>query len=1170
MSGPLPGGARVRLGRFLGTGATLGLLLAAGTVRAASPEPPLGRFRHLTTADGLSEPRVRAVLQDRVGFLWVGTADGLGRYDGARFRTFRHDPSDPGSLGPGMVIALLEDRRGRLWAGHFGGGLSCFDPSTERFRRFQHDPADPHSLSQNDAADLLEDGAGALWVATNGGLNRLDPDTGVFTRFLHDAADPESLSGNDVRSLAQDPSGALWVGTGDGGLDRLTMDSPGGRAHFQRWRHDPRDARSLPSDNVESVLVDHESRLWVGTWDAGLVRYDPDRNAFLRPTRRGAGTKKKIEWIQDLLEDHHGMIWVATWGAGVVRIDPTTGRETRYPAEPDEPASLSHGNVAALFEDKSGLLWIGTGGGGLNALDLTGQPFRRIGLKGAGVRDARSVVEDRAGRLWVGTAGGGLLQLDRSGSVVRRYRHADGDPGSLADDNVFSLLEDREGSFWVGTLKGLDRFDRASGRFVHHRHDPARADSLSNDIVVSLFEDRSGRLWAGTENGLDLLDRARGHFVHHRRAPGSAGEREADSVLGMAEGSAGDLWVALRGGLAHLDHPEGILVPVPLLTDGVDDKSSIWCIRRAETGALWVGKGSALYELRPSARSGGVPESRRHLPDPEGGLVTSIESDASGKIWVGTTRGLVRYDPVREHARRYDAEDEALREGFNLGAVFRSARGELCFGTTGGLTVVRPEAIHDDSPPPPVVLTDLRVAHKPVPVGSPLLPLALSLTKELRLPQHERVFTFEFAALGFRSPRANRYRYQLEGFDPGWNDLPPDRNEVTYTNLSPGRYVLRVAAANGEGAWTDQGASLALEVLPPFWATWWFRLLTVLAVTAGLMGAHRARLWAVEAANRRLEREVQERRQAQDSLERSERQLRLLADALPVLIAYVDQHHRLVFSNLASERWFGRPRAEIEGRLVEEVLPAELLSVVGAPLAHALAGQGASVEAEVGALGSKRRIAATLVPHSDGSGSFPGVYALVQDITERARSEEAFRRQLEQLAHASRVLTLGELAAAIAHEVNQPLTAILSTAQAALRLHAPSDAKGDDVGNALSDIAASARRGGDIVWKLQDLVRKGSSKREGLDVNAAIRGLEPLLHAGAMESDVRIELDLEPDLRPVEGDSDPDPASGPESRPKCLRRDEAGAPRRAASAHPHTATGRRGRGRSIGRRAPGR
>ena len=477
--------------------------------------------------------------------------------------------------------------------------------------------------------------------------------------------------------------------------------------------------------------------------------------------------------------------------------------------------------------------------------------------------------------------------------------------------------------------------------------------------------------------------------------------------------------------------------------------------------------------------------------------------------------GLVRYEPRTGQGRRYGAGDGAIADGYAYGAVTLTSLGEMAFGTTNGVVVFRPEDVVDDATPPNVVLTGLRMGHQEVRVGSPLLPRALASIEEIRIPDAERVLTVEFAALAFRAPREIRFRYQLVGFDPGWNELGADQREVTYTNLSPGRYRLRVTAANRDGVWDEAGASLGVSLLPPWWGTWWFRLSALCGVAVALVAAHNARTRIVQARNETLERDLHERQQAHEAAARSERQLRLVADALPLLIAHLDENRRFVFSNLALDRAAGRP---LEGMLLEEVLPPGLLPKAGASVARALAGEEQAFEADLERAGKGVRFAVTLLPRAEGHGLFRGLYAVAQDVTARTRMEEASRRQQARLAHTSRVQTLGELTAAIAHELNQPLSAILSNAQAVIRLRAAAGAMPDDVGEALSDIAADAVRGGEIIWKLRDLVRRGEVRREAFDVNQAIRGIEPLLRADALENDVAFDLDLAPELPNARGD----------------------------------------------------
>ncbi len=1106
----------------LGAGALL-----AGSPRVLAESAPYlpARFRHFTVADGLSDARTRALLQDSRGFLWVGTVDGLDRYDGLRFRTFRHDASVAGSLGQGVPAALAEDGQGRIWVGLLGGGLSRYDPSTERFTRYRHDPGDPSSLASDYVQAVLVDPDGSVWAGTRVGLCRLDAKSGRFTRFLHDPADPEGLSSNEVTSLRRDRKGALWVGTGGGGLNRLVPGVGDDPPRFERWRHDPQDRRSLSSDDVRALLEDREGRLWVGTWDTGLNRLDADERGFVRyRSKIHDATTLGADRIYDLKEDHAGRIWVATWGGGLCALDPRTGRAMRFSPDPGDPDGLSHANVTTVYEDRGGLLWITTAGGGLHVLDLEAKGFRRHAVTGprpGGLTtpDVRSVLRDRQGDLWVGTAGGGLHRIDRDGRTVERFRHRPDDPGSLADDNVWALLEDRRGTLWVGTFGGLDRFDPRSRRFLHHRHDPRDAGSLSNDTVYALHEDGQGRLWIGTWRGLNRLDGEGGRFVRYPVQRQHPETDAADPIVSITDDAAGNVWLGAHQLLFRLDPATGDRTrfsPEPEL-EAMDGPPFYRVLKRDAGGRVWVTTKSGVAELLP--RAAGPPEFRVLAVAPEGGIVASIERADDGTLWLGTSRGLVRYDARNNRVRLYDRAHGLAGDSFSWNASFRTPQNELLFGAAEGLTSFLPERIRDDTKAPPVVMTGLRLGAREVTPGDPLLPRALPETIHVHVPAEERAVTLEFAALSFRAAERNRYRYRLEGFEREWNELRSGRREVTYTNLRPGSYLFRVVAANADGVWNEEGASLAIDVLPPWWNAWWFRSLSVLGLAALLVSAHWLRLRAISHRTERLEQEVRERQLAQQTLAQSERQMRLIADALPVLIAYVAADRRCLFANLASERWIGRPRDSLAGQPIERILPADVLAAAQPHIARALGGRTESYEfAGISTKGEKRLIAATLIPHGNGDGTVLGFFTLAQDITKRVRTEEAFRRQHDQLAHASRVLTLGELAAALAHELNQPLTAILGNAQAARRLHAQGPESAPEVAETLDDIARETSRAGEIIRRLRELVRRGEARRAPLDLNQAILGLEPLLRSAALEHDVDLSLELHPDLPTVLGD----------------------------------------------------
>ncbi len=826
------------------------VLVALGALLAAFPAAPreLGR---LSLDEGLSQSIVEAIHQDRLGFLWLATEDGLNRWDGARFTVFRNVPGDARSFPYNDLKCLDEDAQGALWIGSFGGGLNRFDPATGRVTSYRNDPADSASLPADLVRAVRVDRDGRVWAGTQGGgLARLDPRTGRFERFRHDPRDGASLAHDDVRALLVDGRGTLWVGTYGGGLDRFDP----ARGAFV---HVPANG-GAGAELVDALLEDRSGHLWAGTWGGGLLLLD-ERAGRLVPRPRGA--RLPGERVKALAEDHEGFLWVATDGAGLARYDRKTETVEVLSHDPSVPRSLATDRVFSLLEDRSRVLWIGTYGGGLNTLDLGRKKFRNVR------RDPRvptslghdivwSFHEDADGTFWVGTDSGGLQRWDRARDVFRGFRHDPRDPDSLAHDTVRALLGDAAGNLWIATNgAGLDRLDRATGRFEHRRHDPRDPSSIAHDELRTLYEDRSGTLWVGTYGGgLDRLERETGRFVHHRNDPADPASLSNDFVRCVLEDSTGALWVGTQGGgLNRLDRATGRFTR--FRADAADPASLsndfVFALHEDRAGSFWVGTyGGGLNRLdratgrftRFTARDGLSSDS-----------VYGILEDERGHLWISTNRGLTELDPADGTFRSWDETDGLSSDEFNGGAFYRSPRGEMFFGGIRGFDVFFPSEIAVRTEPAPVVLTELLLANRPVPAGRSsdgrtLLPTFVTYADDVVLSHEDDVVSLEFAALHFAAPQKLRYAFRLDGFDRDWIPTGADRRVATYTGLAPGRYLFRVKAANPDGVWGEREARLGIVVTPPVWGTWWFRLAAGLGLAAAVLAAFRRRMRTVRLA----------------------------------------------------------------------------------------------------------------------------------------------------------------------------------------------------------------------------------------------------------------------------------------------------------------------------------
>ncbi|MFA6958426.1 MAG: two-component regulator propeller domain-containing protein [Thermoanaerobaculia bacterium] len=816
------------------------LLAASATVLA---EPSL-RFRHYGVDEGLSSGYVNAIARDRAGFIWVGTAFGLNRFDGHRFVTYRHEASDPSSLARDYVRHLLTDRKGRLWIGT-EEGLSLYRPESDDFE---------NAIPDLYVRQICESTTGRLWLATNRGLAEFDPGTmKVVGTWQHDEKDPATLSSDDALYALEDSTGSLWVGTNRGGLNRLESD----RRSFRHYRADGKPG-SIGHDNVLSLTEDSKGRLWAGSVD-GLDLYDRATDSF-RVLREEAGSTGVIFAIT---EDIDGGIWFGSYG-GLNRFDPAGGSSWTFKHDSAEPTGVVDDRIRSLFISDEGLLWVGTTNG-LDVLDLS---TRRFGL----VRHRPGVPEsladsyvwcflrDSKGRLWLGTKTG-LENFDlRAERSTARYAHDETKPGSLSENSVFDVLEDRDGRIWVATDGGgLDLLDEKTGTFTHFRHDPADPASLSDNEVRTLFEERSGTLWIGTVRG--GLNRRRpdggfDRFPYDAKNSRSIGHA---NVYSIHEDRAGTLWIGTRGGLARLDRSRGDFDRFqndPAKPDSLSD-DTVFSIHEDAGGALWLGTRGGLNRLDPATGRFRAYRSKDGLADD---TVYAVLAGADGELWLSTNKGLSRFDPNAGTFDNFDRRDGLQGNEFNSNAAMRDPSGLLFFGGTAGFNAFLPREIGKNLRKPPVAITSFLLFNKPVPIGNGTpLEKAPPVMSAITLGHADSLFAFEFAALSYRQPEANRFRYRLEGFDDDWISTSAGDRKAVFTNVPHGRYRFQVVASNDDGVWNDEGVAVEVTILPPWWLTWWMKLVYVLLVLGAPFAFYFARLKAYRRRQAELEAQVAER-----------------------------------------------------------------------------------------------------------------------------------------------------------------------------------------------------------------------------------------------------------------------------------------------------------------------
>ena len=800
-------------------GMVLGSLAAWLMIGTAMAETHSIRFSSLSTDDGLSQATVTAMAQDPAGFMWFGTQDGLNRYDGYRFVQLKHDPKDETSLRNDSIFAMHLDSNGDIWVGTEGGGLSRWTASTESFQHFGADNGAPAGFATERVRVIIRDTRGYLWVGLHeSGLYRFDEANSQWKHFQSEAADNSSISDNQVRAIHEDRTGRLWVGTRNG----LNLYDHGNES-FTRFNHDPENPHGLSSDVIRSIFEDSRRRLWIGTLGGGLNRLDRSTGQFEHFMHdENDQTSLSENRVRAIMEDDRGRLWIGTeLGINLFREN---GTFVRYSHDSSSPTSLSANRVTSMFQDRTGVIWIGTYGGGLDRwhpLDWTFGHFDGSSI-GLGNKVVHSLAQDENGLLYVGTLGG-LSVIDRANGTNQTFRHDPQNAGGLSGNRITALLVDSRQDLWVGTVSGgLNRRTPGSDRFEHFRADMSDDSSLPSDVIMTVFEDRQGNIWVGTYGGgLSQFDSESGTFRNYQYDGENPFSISGNQVSTITEDSSGSLWVGTLGaGLNFFDRNSGQFRrfhhdPARDTSLSSDEVLSLYFDSH---GVLWIGtQGGGLNRLEQLGSDASSTILTRYsesdgLPND---VVYGILPDAAGGLWLSTIGGLARFNPNDGTFEVFNSSDGLQADEFNMGAAYRSPAGELFFGGMNGFNAFFPERVERAMTAPPLALTSFLKLNEPAQLGN-----SLNQLESLDLDHSDYVVSFEFAALDFRSPRDNQYAYKLDGLDEDWIELG-NRNQITFTNLAPGPYTLRVRGSNSDGIWNEAGISLPITVSTPFWQQWW-------------------------------------------------------------------------------------------------------------------------------------------------------------------------------------------------------------------------------------------------------------------------------------------------------------------------------------------------------------
>jgi len=769
-------------------------------------QSPRIQFEHLSIDQGLSNATVTAIIQDHLGFIWVGTEDGLNKYDGYTFTVFKHHPADSSSIIGNNIRALSVDSDGNLWIGT-DSGLDKYDQGRNRFVHYSRIVPSLAELNEVLITSLTFDDSGILWIATFGkGVLAYNPRTDSVTEYRHDAENTNSIAADVVTTIYIDSRMRVWIGTYSAGVTLLLPL----QSKMINIRRLPSDAGGTTSSRAMAIAEDDVGRILVGTFGAGVCAYDERRQEFVRyPT---TGDPLPVA-IFSIASDHHGRLWIGTFDVGLQVFNSLDGTISRFRYNASDPGSISSDRIHVISQDHSGSMWMGTWKGGLSVYQPYKSKFEHYAhawYDSSSLSDNTvwSILEDHTGTLWVGTEHGGLNRYEPDGNLFIHYTHMPSRPQSISSNFVKTICEDSSGMLWIGAYGGgIDKLDRSGNVIQRFHHNPDDPRSLAEDGVNILFFDRDNDLWVGG-GYLDRYDHRTKGFIHYDSTKLGRVSFNAKDIQSITQDSSGALWIASFGGyLYRLDKKTNSVRQYPAL-------GGLYCLHTDPSGAIWIGSfGKGLFRYKSATddfenftESDGLPSN----------FIKGIVSDDRGNLWLSTSKGLSRFNTKARSFRNYDPGDGLQAYEFRTASCFKGRSGRIYFGGVNGFNAFFPDSVYDNPIMPPVLLTSFKVFDKAFDVGA-----SLSTLPEIKLSYWHDFFSFEFVALNFTSPEKNRYAYKLEGFDKEWISSGT-RRYANYTHLDGGEYNFRVKASNNDDVWNEAGASIRIVISPPFWKTWWF------------------------------------------------------------------------------------------------------------------------------------------------------------------------------------------------------------------------------------------------------------------------------------------------------------------------------------------------------------
>jgi signal transduction histidine kinase/ligand-binding sensor domain-containing protein/DNA-binding response OmpR family regulator len=772
-----------------------------------------------TTEHGLSSTKVTTILQDNTNFLWIGTEDGLNRFNGYDFTIYKNQPDDSLSLISNHITALFQDSKNRLWVATIAG-LEYYDQACDGFINVSLNLPD-EVVKNNQCTDIIEDSRGKLWFAVSGyGVVCYSPDTGdSFLLAPSTASSSPSLCSLYIESVEEDKDGNIWFASQDNGISVYNPTT-------QAFHNYNVANKALLSNAVFDLCLRSNGDMLISTLRQGLSIYDSEKKRF--SSYPDVFNRQNIRSVFCANEDLDGNILVGTEGKGVFIFDPEKRDLAQHPVFKEMVDEIGDSKVHSINKSNYNYIWMSLSYKGVFVMGYENTGFKSLRKidnepNSLNYGQVTGITTDKEKNIWIATDGGGLNHYNPKTKQYTHYTYDPDDPQSISDNAVMSVFCDSKNRVWAGTyIGGLCLFNKEDGTFTHFRADKGNANALQADFIKNIQEDKRGNLWLGTNGGgLTRFDPENKVFRTFRSAENSG--LASDHIIILFIDSKNRLWIGTYFGLSCMDTDTGSFT----FFDRCNGLSSLSVFSVAEDagGTIWVGTADGLNRYNPEDNTFAkvYPMHREYYSPVVNGILTHNSKD---QLWLSTNHGIVRFSPGTGQLTRYFFNSGLQSNEFLLGSYYKSPEGEMFFGGVNGLNTFYPDNINEVPAVPKVHITGLKIFNEQVLInkkinGQVVLTQNIEITKKIKLKQSQKNFTLDFVAMGMLDSYMTIYSCKLEGFDKGWTNYNYTHRSVTYTNLNPGTYTFRIKASNNPDVWDGEETSLIIEIEPAVWNTWW-------------------------------------------------------------------------------------------------------------------------------------------------------------------------------------------------------------------------------------------------------------------------------------------------------------------------------------------------------------